>query len=140
MSYVDTFITVAPDCPVSFGVVPAGRGGVKTTAVLEYELLSERPYFYTEDDLLYEVHVRRKGIPDDVLAAEGARIRDELLRKPHACLRASPLPKKYGWGLHYDAEGKIALYGMETDAYREFVRNADGKLKLIPAMRSSRGG
>jgi len=34
-----------------------------------------------------------------------------LLSKPHPCLRASMLPKRYGWGVHYDGNGRITLYG-----------------------------
>jgi hypothetical protein len=53
-------------------------------------------------------------------------------------MRASPLPKKYGWGVHYDAEGKLAIYGVETADYQRF---ADGKVKgvkLVAALRSQR--
>ena len=52
-------------------------------------------------------------------------------------MRASALPKKYGWGVHFDEQGRMALYGMETDAYREFAAMTD-TLKVLPAMRSSR--
>jgi hypothetical protein len=31
------------------------------------------------------------------------------------------LPKKYGWGLHFDAEGRIALVAVESDYYKAFV-------------------
>jgi hypothetical protein len=58
MSTIDTFIQVAEDCPVRTGVVPTARGEAKTVAVLQYELLSQHPYGYTHEDLLFAVHVR----------------------------------------------------------------------------------
>ncbi|MEI7025361.1 DUF6157 family protein [Paenibacillus sp. y28] len=39
----------------------------------------------------------------------------EFFSKPKACLRTSPLVKKYGWGLGFDAAGKIALLGADTE-------------------------
>jgi hypothetical protein len=50
MNYYDTLVEVADDCPVSAAQVPQARGGKKTKAVVEYELLVEHPYTYTEED------------------------------------------------------------------------------------------
>jgi hypothetical protein len=44
------------------------------------------------------------------------------------------LPKRYGWGAHFDAKGRIAIYGAQTDDYRRFSTN--NSLKVIPAMRN----
>ncbi|WP_298711512.1 DUF6157 family protein [Micrococcus sp. 2A] len=35
--------------------------------------------------------------------------REAFFAKSQACLRASPLGKRHGWGLHHDAEGRVAL-------------------------------
>jgi hypothetical protein len=35
---------------------PQARGGKKTKAVVEYELLVEHPYMYTEEDIAFEVY------------------------------------------------------------------------------------
>jgi hypothetical protein len=43
MNYYDTLIEVADDCPATEGLVPAARGGKKTKAVVEYELLVTIP-------------------------------------------------------------------------------------------------
>lgn len=136
-SYTDTFITVAADCPASRGVVPKGRGERKSIAQIQYELLAAHPYRYTQADLIFEVHVRHKGVPAAEVAARGAEIRAELLAKPHPCLRASPLPKTYGWGVHYDGAGRIAVVAVESDAYRTFER-AEGGATVVPAMRNRR--
>jgi hypothetical protein len=36
--------------------VPAARGGGKTKAVVEYELLVNRPYVYTEEGVAFGVY------------------------------------------------------------------------------------
>jgi uncharacterized protein DUF6157 len=53
MNYYDTLIEVADDCPATVGRVPQARGGKKTKAVVEYELLGEHPYAYTEEDIAF---------------------------------------------------------------------------------------
>jgi hypothetical protein len=57
-----------------------------------------------------------------VSAAE-ARKRDqklwlEFFSKPCACMRTSPLPKTYGWGLHFNAEGKVAVVPVGSKEYQ----------------------
>jgi hypothetical protein len=47
------------------------------------------------------------------------------------------LPKRYGWGLHFDAEGRIALVPVESDEYQEFVNGKDG-INVLTAMRNKR--
>ena len=118
--------------------MPMARGGKKPIPLIEYELLAARPYTYTQDDLIFEVHVRRKGITAEELAARGGAIRDELFQKPHPCMRASSLPKTYGWGVHYDEDGRIALVGRESERYREFVEAGPGGPRVLTAMRSKR--
>ena len=73
------------------------------------------------------------------MAAEGEAIRAAFFAKPHPCLRASPLPKRYGWGVHYDAHGRIALYAMESEDYRRLSRGGAGDPALVRAMRNRRG-
>ncbi|MBD1380622.1 DUF6157 family protein [Metabacillus arenae] len=137
-NYYQTFITVAPDCPVLEGLIPPARKKGPTKPLIEYELLSKSPYTYTQEDLLFEVYIRHKAIPEEELEARGAQIKDEFFQKPQACLRASMLPKKYGWGLHFDEAGKIALYSVNSPEYQGFQKNKDDKLSVLSAMRSSR--
>lgn len=56
--------------------------------------------------------------------------------KGQACLRASPLTKRYGWGIHSNEEGKIAIYGADTEEYRQFV--LDKTVEKKKAMRNKR--
>ena len=97
---------------------------------MQYALLRERPYTLTSDDLLFEVHARRNNIAD----SERQDAREAFFSKPQACLRASPLVKQYGWGLHHDGDGRVAAYGVGTDAYEELLRRSD--LKVVAGMRS----
>ena len=138
MGYRNTFITVAPDSPVKAAVVPQPRGTGKPIHLLEYELLSEAPYQYTEEELQFKVHVLRQQISDEELDAHREKLWREFFSKSRACMRSSALPKKYGWGLHYNEEGKIALYPMESAEYAAFAENRAGNLKVIPAMRTKR--
>lgn len=133
MNYYDTFIQIADDAPVGAGTVPAARGERPTVALVQYALLSERPYVYTQEEMLFETHLRHKGLEPN--AGERAELWNAFFARPKACLRASPLPKQYGWGVHFDAEGKAALYGAESEAYRLRSEDAGTRLK---AMRSKR--
>lgn len=136
---LDTFVQVAQDCPVTVGVVPTTKKDAKPSIhMIQFELLSASPYCYTIEDLIYEVHIRHKEIPVEQVEQNRDRIRVELFSKSHPCMRASMLPKKFGWGVHYDTEGKLALYGMETEQYREFIEGTNGGPSLVYAMRNKR--
>lgn len=136
MSYQNTFIRVSTDCPADRGIVPVSTRPAKPAHVIQYELLSQAPYRYNHEELLFEVHIRHKQIPEEVVRERRQELWEELFSKSHPCLRASALPKKYGWGVHYDAQGKIAIYGMDSPEYRRFVTSAD--VQLLNAMRNSR--
>jgi hypothetical protein len=127
MGYLNTFVAVALDCPVGEGTVP---GKPMSIAGLEHAVLTADPYRLTGEELILAVHARHKGVADSDIAA----FRAALFAKPHPCLRASMLPKRYGWGAHYDAKGRIALYGVETDEYRRLTSRVD--IAVIPAMRN----
>jgi Family of unknown function (DUF6157) len=128
-NYFNTFIAVSHDCPVTRGEEPGTPGSI---AAIQYELLREKPYRFTSDDLLFAVHARRTAIPEHARTLA----RDTFFAKPLACLRASPLVKQYGWGLHHDEHGRVAAYGVETDRYRLLAASPD--LKVVPGMRSRR--
>lgn len=136
MNYRKTFIQVAPDCPVRAAVVPVAKGGKKSVPVIEYELLSRKPYHYTQEELLFAVHVARLGIPPGELKSRREKLRAEFFSQPRACLRSSALTKRYGWGVHFDDAGKAALYPVEGAAYRRFAKSKN--LTQLPALRSKR--
>ena len=122
-NYRDTLITASSDTPVTVGTIPEKPG---TVAGAQHALLADRPYALTSDDLLHATHVARGGDKD----------RGTFFAKPQACLRASPLVKQFGWGIHHDGQGRIALVAMESDDYARLV--ADPAVKKTPGMRRSR--
>jgi hypothetical protein len=137
-NYSQTLIAVADDCPVKNSVVPVESGAKKTVAVLQYELLAGRPFVHTQADVLFDTWLMRQEPPLPKLSApEVARLRAEFFAKPQACMRTSPLPKKYGWGLLFDRAGRVALCPMESKEYKESLTS--DSIKVVKAMRSSRG-
>jgi hypothetical protein len=136
MGYRNTFIAVAPDTTATAGKVPLARGGLKTIALLEYQLISARPYALTQEEIQFAVHVERQNISASVLKVRRAELWEAYFSKPMACMRTSPLPKTYGWGLHFNDQGKVALVPMESAEYRNFL--SDPALAQACAMRSKR--
>jgi len=134
----NTFVLVAPDCPVTAAVVPVAKGAAPSVAVIQHERLTARPYQLTLEDLIFEVHVWRAGLSPAEAKSRAAEIRAELFAKPQACMRASPLPKRYGWGVHYDGRGRLALYAMESEEYRRFAEGKVDGVKVEAALRSKR--
>jgi hypothetical protein len=134
----NTFVLVARDCPVSTSVVPVAKTANPPVHVIQYELLTSRPYTLTLEDLIFETYIRREGIAKGEARARAEQIRAELFRKPHACMRASALPKKYGWGVHYDSAGRLALFAMESTEYKQFAQGKMSGVKLVAALRSKR--
>ncbi|MNU73987.1 hypothetical protein D3C71_634780 [compost metagenome] len=131
-NYQDTFIEVAEDTKVNNGVIPSSKGDKKTVAEMQYELLSENPYKYTSDDILFQVFADR----NDLTESEYEEARKQFFSKGQPCFRASPLTKTYGFGVHNDENGKMALYALETDEYQQFLN--DSAITKVKAMRTSR--
>jgi hypothetical protein len=132
-NYFNTLIEIAEDCPATQAEIPPVKGNKKSVANLQFEMLHEHPYEYTSDDVLFAVFAARKEIPEENLAEQ----RHLFFAKGQPCFRASPLTKRYGWGVHSNAEGKIALFGAETEAYANLV--ADDAVEKKKAMRTKRG-
>ena len=125
----NAFITLAPDCPVAAGHVP-----VRPTSIagLEHSLLIGDPYHYTAEELFLAVQRRHKNVSDAELGAFKAF----LASKPRPCMRLSMLPKRWGWGIHFDARGRMAIFGTETQEYENFSTRTDER--VMPAWPSRR--
>ena len=131
-NYFNTFIEIAADCPAVEGEVPPLKGSKKSVATLQFEMLQQQPYKFTSDDILFSVFATRNEIPSE----EWGEQRELFFAKGQPCFRASPLTKRYGWGIHSNEEGKIAMYGVETEEYQRFV--ADESVTKKRALRSKR--
>lgn len=123
-NYFDTFIEVADDCPVVSSEVPPAKDP-RTAAQITFEMLVDQPYMFTSDDVLYAASGERRGLG-----------REEFFSKGQPCMRSSPLTKRYGWGVHSDADGRIATFPMASAEYSAFV--SDANLRHVKGMRSSR--
>lgn len=130
-NYFDTFIEVAEDIKADSGTKPPTKHK-KTVAEMQYELIARNPYKYTSDDIFFQVFADR----NDLTKAEYKEAREQFFSKGQPCFRASPLTKSYGFGIHSNSNGKVAIYGMETAEYQKFL--ADTKIKKVKAMKSSK--
>lgn len=131
-NYYDTFIAVADDCPISAAEVPQQKGDLRSVAGMQFEMIAGHPYEFTSDDVLFEVFAERKGIEPANKAAE----RQRFFSKGQPCLRSSALGKRYGWGIHSDAAGRVAVVALGSEEYGRLAGNAE--LAQLKAMRSKR--
>ncbi|MFD2045039.1 DUF6157 family protein [Ornithinibacillus salinisoli] len=132
MSYTNTFITTSEDSPVTSASVPLPRNHKPTIASIEYDLIRNNPYKYSQEDVQFNTYVIKYQID----AKNVDELREQFFNKPKACFRASPLVKKYGWGIHYNAEGKVALYDVKSEHYNYLLKAAD--ITNLKGMRSKR--
>ena len=131
-NYFDTFIEVAEDIKVICGTQPSTKSDKKTVAEMQYEILSKKPYQLTSDDILFQLFADKNNLPE----TEYKQAREHFFSKGQPCFRTSPLTKTYGFGIHYDSNGKMAIYGMETAEYQDFIESH--KIKKIKAMKSGK--
>lgn len=135
-NYLDTFITVADDSAAVESTVPPARA-TPSVAELTYRMIADNPYRYTSDDVIFTVWADRNGIAGE----HRDQARADFFSKGQPCLRSSDLGKRYGWGVHSDAEGRVALVGMDS---AEYARLAGGStpegeaVTVTKAMRSKR--
>jgi hypothetical protein len=132
-NYYNTFIEIAADCPAVQGEIPPLKGGSKTVAGMQFDMVYKHPYKFTSDDIFFQVYADRNDLTEE----EYAEARKEFFSRGQPCFRASPLTKRYGWGIHSDDQGRVAIYGCESPQYRKFTR--DASLKVVKAMKSGRG-
>ncbi|HTN35681.1 MAG TPA: DUF6157 family protein [Arachidicoccus sp.] len=131
-NYYDTLICVAEDYPSHRAKVPEPRNGKLTIAKRQYDLLVAHPYTYTSDDILFQLYIDQQGSQ----AKDSNEQRNCFFSKGRACFRASPLTKNYGWGVHFDHLGRMAIHPMESSEYQKMLKNAS--IKKIMAMRNAR--
>jgi hypothetical protein len=133
MNYYNALIEVAEGCAATIAKVPQTKDGKKTKPVLEYEMIAEHPYQYTEEDIAFETYATMHDVPK----ADWPQERRQFLSQDQACLRVSALGKRYGWGIYNNAEGKTALVAVESAEYKKLVN--DPNTAKLKAFRSKRG-
>lgn len=131
-NYYNAFIAVSEDCNEEKGQIPPMKEEAPSIAALQFNLIQQNPYKYTSDDVVFQVYAQKNNIPK----ADYSEAREKLFSKGQPCLRASPLTKKYGWGIHFNEEGKIAIYGCDSEEYKNFV--AGDSVTIVKAMRNKK--
>ncbi len=131
-NYQNTLITPADDSKAVSAVMPPLKQEKKTIANLQFEMIYNEPYRYTSDEVLFEIYRKRKVPEHDRVAEE----RKAFFSKGQPCLRTSALAKQYGWGIHHDAESRVALVAMESDDFKKLL--VDPGIKKVKAMKTSR--
>jgi len=129
-NYYNTFIEAAEDCPVMESEIPKMRGENKSVALLQFEMIAQNPYKFTSDEVLFSIHALRNQL------APSASVKADFFSKGQACFRASPLVKRYGWGIHFDEKGKMALYNLDSTEYQKLKNDAE--LAHVKGMRNKR--
>lgn len=129
-NYYNTFIEVSEDCPVFESEIPKEKGENKSVALLQFEMISHNPYQFTSDEVLFNIHALRNHLtPNDTN-------REEFFSKGQPCFRTSPLTKRYGWGIHFDENGNMALYNLDAPEYQKL--KGDIGLTHLKAMRNKK--
>ena len=131
-NYYKTLITVAEDTRAVAGVIPAKKSKTPTIGYMQFEMITTSPFTYTSDELTFNIHVIRAGIP----ASEISNERQRFFSKGQPCLRTSALAKSYGWGIYANQEGKINLIDMASEEYRTLLK--DVNVTKVSAMRSKK--
>lgn len=131
-NYLNTFIEIADDCPATIGEIPPTKSDAKTVANIQFEMVSKNPYKYSSDDVLFQVFADK----NDLAESEYKEAREKFFSKGQPCFRASPLTKRYGWGVHNDKDGKMAIFAVESNEYT--THSTDKALKVVKAMKSSK--
>jgi hypothetical protein len=129
---VTFLVRIAADCPEASGIEPICRGGKKPVHLIQLELLLGQPHHFTHEALVVESELLREPSTGETRAEVLGRVRE----KPLACLRCSPLAKRYGWGFHFDGEGKIGIHPAGSGNYRSLA--VDPRLNQVAAMRNKR--
>ena len=128
-NYQGTLILISPDSKAIAGCVPPKPESI---AGRQYRVIIDSPYQLSSDDVVFGVFADRQNI-GEALRAEARKV---FFSKGQPCLRSSALVKTYGWGVHFDTRGFVALVGRETEEYQHLL--SDDGVKKIEGMRSKR--
>jgi hypothetical protein len=135
-NYVDTFISVAQDSSAREATEPPQRA-TPSVADATYRMIADHPYAYTSDDVIFTVWADRHDVPE----GDRGSARTAFFSRGRACMRGSDLGKRYGWGVHADADSRIAIVAVGSAEYERLASGTDldGRpVTVVRAMRSRR--
>ncbi len=134
---VRRIVLVAEDSPAAAPTPPPARRATPTAAEVQYALLAAEPFRWTENEVLFESWWRRQDRAATASAEEKEQARAAFLATPRPCLRASPLPQRYGWGLVFDEDDRVALCPVDSPQYRALAAG-EGGVQVQKSFRRSR--
>ena len=82
--------------------------------------------------MAFRTRVVRRDIPEADWPVE----RERFLLREKPRLRVSALAKRYGWGIHIDSHGRVALVAIESAEYQRLA--TDPALRHVRAFRTKR--
>ena len=100
-------------------------------------MLADAPYKYTSDDVVFATSAPGRALAAKATKKERVLAREAFFSRGQACMRASPLGKRFGWGVHADTQGRIAVYAVDSKRYQALAGDPD--ITQVRAMRSKRG-
>lgn len=134
-NYISTFIAVAEDCPAAEASAPPIRANKVSAANVHHRMIVEEAGQHTQASILFATFLNAKG-HDPAQHPEGGELWKEFWSKGQPCLRCSAMGKRYGWGLAFDAAGRVRGVSVGTAEYDALI--ADSTLTQKKAMRSKR--
>jgi hypothetical protein len=99
-------------------------------------MIAGSPYKYTSDEVVFATSAPGRALDAKATKKQRSLAREAFFSKGQACMRASPLGKRFGWGVHADAGGRVAIYAVDSKRYQAFA--ADPEITQVRAMRSKR--
>jgi hypothetical protein len=107
---INALITIAESSSKT-SITPVSKRAKETVAEVLFKVLKDNPYTFKQYELFYEVHIRIMG-------------KSEALKLQAYQLQRSVLSSKLGWGIHGDAQGKLALVAVESKEYIELSNDS----------------
>jgi hypothetical protein len=118
----NTLIMPSDDCDTPVAVVPAGKNKKNPIPVDWYQNLIKCPHKYTEREFRELVYFTIRG--------------DMTNKIDEYDSRRSLLCRKYGWGIHFDGSGRMALLGRESKEFKTL--SADPLVTKVRAFNAKR--
>lgn len=131
-NYFNTLIEIAEDSKTTSAIIPTLKSDKITIAYFQFDFINRNKYVFTSDEILFEAFVRK----NDITVVEKENAKKQFFSKGQACFRCSPLAKNYGWGFHFNNEGKVAIYSADSEEYLNLMQ--DEKITKVKAMRNKK--
>ncbi|MGL1933133.1 MAG: DUF6157 family protein [Desulfotalea sp.] len=103
---MEKLITISADSPTDKAIIPENDGKL---AFLKYSVLIGNPYKYTPLDYFREVHHIKREKPH--------------LKIESYSIKRTELVKKFGWGIHVNDAGQIALVACDSKQYEKIFND-----------------